>query len=111
VKLFRRRSDRAIVGFSASGHAGYAPHGEDIVCAAISALTTVIVLGLEERLQLSPEVNMDEEGGLLECRLDLDALDERMRLRSQDLLETLSLGLAEIQKEYPEFLKVKEVAV
>jgi len=109
--MFRRRSDKAIVGFAASGHSGYGTQGNDVVCAAISALTVVTVLGLEERLGLSPAVKMDEESGFLECRLELDGLDEGMRIRTQDLLETLSLGLAEIQKEYPKYLKVKEVAV
>lgn len=109
VELYRRRSDRALVGFRASGHSGYAEQGEDIVCAAISALTTVIVLGLEERLGLTPDVAVDEESGYLSCKLELDSLDEGVRLRSQDLLETLSLGLHEIEKDYPEYLIVKEV--
>lgn len=81
------------------------------MCAAISALTTVTVRGLEERLGLEPSVNVDEESGFLGCRLQLDALDDGLRLRSQDLLETLSLGLTEIEKEYPKHLIVKEVAV
>lgn len=29
------------------GHAGYAPHGQDIVCAAVSAILQTAVLGLE----------------------------------------------------------------
>jgi uncharacterized protein YsxB (DUF464 family) len=29
------------------GHAGYAPHGQDIVCAAVSAIVQTAVLGLE----------------------------------------------------------------
>ena len=111
VELYRRRKDQALAGFRARGHSGYAAHGEDIVCAAISALTTVIVLGLEQRLGLEPSVVVDEASGFLSCELDLDALDDSIRVRSQDLLETLSLGLHEIEKEYPKHLIVKEVAL
>ncbi|MBQ9855288.1 MAG: ribosomal-processing cysteine protease Prp, partial [Clostridia bacterium] len=35
-----------IWGFEASGHAGYAESGSDIVCAAISALTQATAGGL-----------------------------------------------------------------
>lgn len=33
---------------SVTGHAGYAPAGQDIVCAAVSALTQTLILGLRQ---------------------------------------------------------------
>ena len=35
-------------GVSIKGHAGYAPHGQDIVCAAISALTQTFIMSVEQ---------------------------------------------------------------
>lgn len=35
-------------GISVSGHAGTAPKGQDIVCAAVSALTLNLIQGLEQ---------------------------------------------------------------
>ena len=46
-----RNSDQAMVGFSVTGHANTAPHGQDIVCAGISALTQTAVLGLDRQLK------------------------------------------------------------
>lgn len=35
------------VSLTVSGHAGAAPHGEDLVCAAVSALVETLALGLK----------------------------------------------------------------
>ena len=40
-----RRGD--IVGWSVSGHSGFAPRGEDIVCAGVSAIVQTTLLGLQ----------------------------------------------------------------
>lgn len=37
------------------GHAGYAPHGRDIVCAAVSAILQTAVLGLESIAETYPD--------------------------------------------------------
>ncbi|MFO7319522.1 MAG: ribosomal-processing cysteine protease Prp [Limnochordia bacterium] len=110
VTLHRRREAGDLVGFDALGHTGYAEHGSDIVCAAVSALTTVTVLGLQARLGLDPYVEVDEESGRLVCRLDPGAVDPGRWQRAQDLLETLALGLREIERDYRGYVAVEEVA-
>ena len=35
-----------LVGFEAKGHSGYAEAGEDIVCAAVSAVMQTAVIGI-----------------------------------------------------------------
>lgn len=111
VELYRRETGGDLVGFRAFGHAGYADKGSDIVCAAISALTTVTVLGIEERVGLSVHVEVDEETGFLHCTLAGEMADKDRWQRGQDLLETLAIGLREIEKEYMGHILVKEVAV
>lgn len=99
-----------MAGFTAHGHTGFAERGSDIVCAAVSALTTVTVLGLQARLELDPEVHVDEEEGYLHCMLDKERVPSSTWIRAQDLLETLALGLKEIAKEHSRYVRVKEVA-
>ncbi len=106
-----RDEDGALVGFRADGHTGFAERGEDIVCAAVSALTTVTVLGLQARLDLSPNVQVDDDRGYLECRLDRSSISAPLWARAQDLLETLALGLGEIGKDYVEYICVEEVTL
>ena len=38
------------IGFDAHGHTGYAECGEDIVCAAVSAITQTAAMGVSEPL-------------------------------------------------------------
>ena len=45
---FYQDSDGVVTGFDTSGHAGYAKQGEDIICAAISALVINAVNSIEE---------------------------------------------------------------
>lgn len=109
IRLYRRPGSGDLTGFDASGHTGYAARGSDIVCAAVSALTTVTVLGLQARLGLDPHVEVDEERGRLICRLDPGSTDGALWQRAQDLLETLALGLREIERDYRDYVLVEEV--
>lgn len=109
VRLYRRVPQGDLTGFDAAGHSGYAERGSDIVCAAVSALTTVTVLGLQARLGLDPAVEVDDEAGWLLCRLDPKEIDPALWQRAQDLLETLALGLNEIARDYAGYIAVEEV--
>jgi len=83
-----------LTGFRAVGHAGYAPPGEDIVCAGVSAVTQACVLGLRDHLQLP--VSLKAEDGLLECRLPREIPEEK-RVPARAILETMVLALREIE--------------
>ena len=103
------RSDGRLVGFDCKGHADFGEAGEDIVCSAVSALTTAIVNGITEVAKIQAGVSVDETNGIhliLAEDTGADDLD-----RAELLLQTLELGLRSIQKEYPRNLKVsiKEV--
>ena len=64
VRVFRR-PDGAISGFDANGHAGYAEAGEDIVCAAVSALTEATLNGLQSVVKAPVMFERDEKRALL----------------------------------------------
>lgn len=111
VELHRLRDDGSLAGFAARGHAGRGYRGQDVVCAGVSALTTAAVLGLQARLGLDPEVEMDDDEGYLRCRLEPGAVPPELWTRAQDLLETMALALRQIAEDYPENVRVEEVAV
>ncbi len=104
-------SANRLVGLVASGHSGYARAGVDIVCAAVSAVTQAVVLGLEEVLGLSPVVRIDEEKGLLDVRLWEDGLaGDKGRGKEREalaVLETAGLALERLAQQYPKYLSVK----
>ena len=77
------------------GHAGYAPAGQDIVCAAVSAL----MLALAERMQ---EKNLVRE-------LIMRPGYMRIAMRGAEKeTELVKCGLKQLQRRFPRYVEVKE---
>ena len=102
---FYRRTDGALVGFSARGHSGYAQSGSDIVCAAISALTQTFANGLSNVLQVPVECVQDDQTALLEAQLTPEVTENQLS-QAQLLLETLLQGLQAIERSYPRNVRI-----
>jgi uncharacterized protein YsxB (DUF464 family) len=98
-----RAPDGSIEGFSIVGHAGAGVRGQDVVCAGVSAIAQTAVLGLEQRLGLAPQVEAGE--GRLTVRL-APGIDAAQRLRAQDILETMWLGLCAVAAVYPRHVQL-----
>ncbi len=94
-------TDGLYTGFSVSGHADYAEHGSDIVCAAVSAVTLTTAGGLKDVAKFRG--HYEAQSGMLTVQL-ADAPDAR----SQLLIETMLNGLRQIQAQYPERLTIAE---
>ena len=82
-------------GFSTEGHAEFAEEGEDIVCSAISALTINTVNSIEELTDAAFEINTNQEAGSI--RMTLNNTESE---KAQLLLESLILGLEQLEKQY-----------
>lgn len=81
-----------------SGHAGYAPIGQDIVCAAFSAVLQTFVASAEEltndeiKAQMAAGTAVIEYGDLSE--------------RGQLLLSSFFVGVRGIASSYPQHIKI-----
>lgn len=80
-----------------SGHAGYAPKGQDIVCAAVSALTENLKLGIEKLTRSSVGFFDAENYEIVPQYLD-DA--------GTVLLSSYVLGLQALAEAYPQHVKI-----
>ena len=99
---FYQNSDNKCIGFRVSGHAGYAEQGEDIVCAAISALVINTVNSIEAFTEDDFEVNVDEETA--DIQLSIKETPSRDCLL---LLNSLILGLQRMEDEqYTDFIDI-----
>ena len=76
VTVFRR-PDGALSGFDCRGHALYADAGEDIVCAAVSALTQGTLNGLLNVLKAPVDYHIDEKDGILTARQPIMAVHQQ----------------------------------
>lgn len=97
VAFFQNR-EQQLTGFDCAGHAGYAEEN-DVVCAAVSALVVTCMNSVEMLT-----------GDLFTC--DTDKTDGRISFRLQEgsgsgaqlLLQSLALGLEEIETNYKDYL-------
>ena len=94
-----------VLGFEASGHAGYAEAGSDIVCAAVSALTQATAGGLSEVVKAPVQTKMNEDTGYLSCVID-SSCDGETLSKAQILLVTVKMALTEISRDYPGTIRI-----
>jgi len=101
--VFQRDHDRWF-SFQSKGHSGYKKSGEDIVCAAISAIMQTAILGIKAfDKEISKYIIED---GFLEWNLALNSEIE-FDTRIQSIVTAAILGCLSIAVQYPEFVSVK----
>jgi uncharacterized protein len=103
IHVHVRRDHRGrIRHFSVRGHADLAPHGQDLLCAAISSLVQNGVNAPEALLGV--RIPAISEEGLVEAEVpDLAAdLDEKVQL----LLESMIYGIRSWADEFPQHVRV-----
>ena len=97
---FRRDSRQRLSSIFASGHADAAPHGEDLVCAAVSAILQAARLGLEEHVEASLEV--DQRSGNLSLRWPESLRDDPALVA---IVATAELAVGRIASQYPGYVR------
>lgn len=82
------------------GHAGYAPHGQDIVCAAVSALTQVFLSSVGRLTADALKCDIAEGNAVIQY--------ENLSSDAKLLKDSFFLGVRMIADEYPEHVKLTE---
>ena len=85
-------------GISLIGHANYAEHGRDIVCAGVSVLVQTLIQSLEDLV--TDEIKYDMSPGLVDIKHG--HLSENARL----LIDAFFIGIEAIADEYPDHVRV-----
>jgi len=86
--------DGEITGFRAEGHAGFAEAGEDIVCAAITALINNTVNSINELTESEALTDIDEE----EAYIDVSFFEPPCK-EAKLFLRSLALGLTNMEED------------
>ena len=95
-----------IAGFSVSGHSGYAEAGQDIVCAAISAVVAMAEATINDVCGAKAKVRVKEEDAKITLTLPASCDEEES---VQAVLAGLLLYLCNLRDEYPDYIEVLEV--
>ena len=96
------------VGFKVSGHANMGEYGEDLVCAAVSAIVQTAVLGITDVCNISAGVSIEE--GKTTCILSRDATSDELR-KAAIVFDTMLAGLRSIQASYPRTINFRNKEV
>ena len=99
-----KQSDGKIIGFSVDGHSNQAKHGYDIYCSAASMISSSVFLCLRNFLK------RDFEWDAAHGRLMVKLKDEPDDL-TEVAFQTFIIGMKEVEKQVPQIVKVKELAV
>lgn len=106
IKARFLKDDSQLKGLEVSGHAFFAPHGQDIVCAGVSALVTTGYNSLlhyvgEEKISLE----VDESTGYM--RYELSDLNQKEEKETEIILKTIKIGIDSIAQAYPGHVTIR----
>ena len=87
-----------LTGFECKGHAGFADSGEDVVCAFISSACYLAANTITEIIKLDARASATD--GYMSLKI------KESPQKAQDILNGLVLHLTELQKDYPNNIKV-----
>ena len=102
---FFRQNER-ITGFSICGHSGYAQAGQDIVCAAISAVVAMAECTINDVCGGKAKVRVKDEDARITLTLPVSCEEEDT---IQNVLTGLLLYLVDLRDQYPDYIEVLEV--
>ena len=97
-----------LTGFEMQGHSGYAPQGEDIVCAALTSAVRLVECAVNDVLGLEAAVKMRDKDAFISLKLP-NALGQTHEKTCQTLLAAFLVHCVQLAEEYPENISVLEV--
>ena len=98
--------DDRITGFTISGHSGYAEAGQDISCAAISAVVTMAEATINDVCGAKAKVRVKDADARISLTLPASCDEEES---VQAVLAGMMLTLCSMRDDYPDYIEVLEV--
>ena len=113
TKITFYKSEGVYYAFKENGHTGYGESGDDVLCAALSAMTMLIINAIEVSYASSVEYTVDEKTTDIQliARGALPAYEpnEEKRFAVSGLIQAYFYQLNDLLEDYYEFLEVEEV--
>ena len=107
------KTDGYYYGFEEQGHTGYGEAGDDVLCAALSSMTMLLINTIEVSYASSVDYKIDEKTTdirlIAKSALPKYEKDERKQFAVSGLIQAYFLQLMDLVEEYYEFLDVKEI--
>ena len=113
TKVVFFKSNGAFWGFEEQGHTGYAESGSDILCAALSSMTMLVVNAIEVSYASDVSYEIDEETTNVRVTsrsaLPNWETDEKKRYAISGLIMAYYYQLNDLVEDYYEYLDVEVI--
>ena len=113
TKIVFFRSGGVYYGFEEQGHTGYADAGNDVLCAALSAMTMLLINTIECSYDSIVDYTIDEKTTdiklIAKSALPKYEKDEKKQYAVSGLIQAYFFQLMDLVEEYYEYLDVKEI--
>ena len=100
-------------GFEEQGHTGYGESGDDVLCAALSSMTMLLVNAIEISYASRVDYTIDEKTTdikfIAKSALPKYEKDEKKQYAISGLIQAYFFQLMDLVEEYYEYLDVKEI--
>ena len=107
------KSEGIYYGFEENGHTGYGESGDDVLCAALSSMTMLIINAIEVTYDSHVEYTIDEKTTdikvIAKSALSKYEKDEKKRFAISGLMQAYFYQLMDLVEDYYEYLDVKEI--
>lgn len=111
TKVIFYKSGNIFYGFEENGHTGYGESGDDVLCAALSSMTMLIINAIEVGYAGNVEYTIDEKTTDIRviCRGALPGYetDEKKQFAIAGLITAYFYQLNDLVEEYYEYLSVE----
>ena len=113
TKITFLKRDGIYYGFREEGHANYSEFGDDILCAALSAMTMLVVNAIEVSYASKVDYTIDEEAALISVTafgaLPEHEEDSAKRYAVSGLIQAYYYQLNDMLEDYYDYLDVAEI--
>jgi len=103
--IVKRGANQAIESITMTGHANFAEHGADLVCAGASAVAFGALNAVEALSDVNLSVEQGEDGGYLHAEMPKSVSPDKFQ-KAQLLLEGMVVALQTIEKSYGDYIKI-----
>ncbi|MBR5281056.1 MAG: ribosomal-processing cysteine protease Prp [Clostridia bacterium] len=106
--VVNRNETGLVTAFTVKGHAGYAEEGQDIICAAVSAICYTAVGYFDTKRFDGKDPCYEERDGRMRFRTP-DINTQEDLLQAQGVLDAMVIGLQQVEASYgKKFIRVRE---
>ena len=107
------KTDGFYYGFEEQGHTGYGESGDDVLCAALSSMTMLLINAIEISYASNVDYTIDEKTTdirvIAKSALPKYEKDEKKQYAVSGLIQAYFFQLMDLVEDYYEFLDVKEI--